>query len=139
VELRYFGQQIFHRRPGQPPTTDPAIVAARTRATTTARQLIDDTLARYRLDAIVAPTNGPAVGVDARQGRRVHRTVVLDAAGRVRLPERHGARGLRRRAADRDVVHRHPWSEPEVLSLAYAFEQVTHERRPPQYLPTTGS
>jgi amidase len=31
------------------------------------------------------------------------------------------------------------WSDAEVLSLAYAFEQVTDERRPPAYLRTIGA
>ena len=30
------------------------------------------------------------------------------------------------------------WSEPRLPSLAYAFEQATHVRRKPAYLPTIG-
>jgi amidase len=139
VELRYFGQQIFLDAQASPPTTDPSIVAARTRATTTARHLIDDTLARYRLDAIVAPTNGPAwvstlgkgdafVGPSSSTPPAVsgYPSVTVPAGFDGALPIGMSFIGTR-------------WSEPEVLSLAYAFEQLTHERRPPQYLPTTGS
>jgi amidase len=137
VELRYFGQQIFLDAQASPPTTDPAIVAARTRATTTARRLIDDTLARYRLDAIVAPTNGPAWVSTLGQGDAFtgpssstppavsgYPSVTVPAGFDGALPIGMSFIGTR-------------WSDPEVLSLAYAFEQVTRERRPPQYLPST--
>ena len=30
------------------------------------------------------------------------------------------------------------WSEPKLISLAYAFEQITHARQTPKYLPTMG-
>ena len=31
------------------------------------------------------------------------------------------------------------WSEPELIGLAYEFEQATHVRVPPQFLPTIGA
>ena len=30
------------------------------------------------------------------------------------------------------------WSEPELLGLAYDYEQATHHRRPPQFKATIG-
>ena len=30
------------------------------------------------------------------------------------------------------------WSEPKLLRLAYSWEQATHVRRPPQFIPTLG-
>jgi len=33
----------------------------------------------------------------------------------------------------------HPWGEPELLKLAYGFEQATHARRAPAFTPALGS
>jgi amidase len=31
------------------------------------------------------------------------------------------------------------WADAEMLDLAYSFEQATHARRAPEFLPTVGS
>jgi amidase len=139
IELKYFGQRTFIASQASPPTTDPTIVAARQRATSTARRLIDDTLAKNHLDAIVAPTNGPAwvstlgkgdafTGPSSSTPPAVsgYPAVTVPAGFDGALPIGMSFLGGR-------------WSEPQVLSLAYAFEHLTHERRAPQYLPTVGA
>lgn len=139
IELTYFGQRLFTAAQASPPTTDPAIVAARRRATSTARRLIDDTLARDHLDAIVAPTNGPAwvstLGHgDAFTGPSSSTPAAVSGYPDITVPAGFDGPlpiGLSFIAGR--------WSDPATLSLAYAFEQVTHQRRPPRYLPTSPS
>src|SRR6185312_8431776 len=61
VELKFFGQEIFEAAEATSgDLTDPAYLQQRQTATSLAKRSIDETMARLHLDAIVAPTNGPA-------------------------------------------------------------------------------
>ena len=71
IELRFFGQDRFELAERAPLASDPVVVAARQRATSRARAIIDEALAVYDLDAIVAPTNGPAWLTTLGQGDAV--------------------------------------------------------------------
>ncbi|MER6366239.1 amidase [Kitasatospora sp. NPDC001527] len=114
---------------------DPAYRSHRQAATDQARHAIDDTLAAYRLDAIVTPTELPAPAIDYRgEGNAFatstrasavagypHITVPAGYAGP--LPLGLSFLGTR-------------FSDTRLLGYAYAFEQATHARRAPHYLPT---
>jgi amidase len=91
--------------------------------------------ARYRLDAIVAPTGSPAWVVDPVNGDHfvVSSSTPAAVAGYPSLTVPAGfAFGL---PVGVSFVGR-PWSEPTLLRLAYAYEQATRHRQPPR-LPTT--
>ena len=60
-EMPFFGQEIFEQAQATSgDETDPAYLANRQTATSLAKRSIDETMANLHLDAIVAPTNGPA-------------------------------------------------------------------------------
>jgi amidase len=134
-ELKYFGQELFLQAPATDGLSDPAYIKARQEATSIAQHAIDDTMASYHLDAIIAPTNSPAWTTDLVNGDHFlvsssspsavsgYASITVPAGYSFGLPVGVSFIGGR-------------WSEPSLIGLAYAWEQATHVRRPPQFLPT---
>jgi amidase len=136
-ELRWFGQEIFEQSQATTSLSDPVYVKARSDARSIARKAIDDTLRKYRLDAVIAPTNSPAWTTDLVNGDHFilgssspaaiagYANVTVPAGYSHGLPIGVSLIGGR-------------WQEPRLLALAYAWERATHVRTPPRFLPTLG-
>jgi amidase len=135
-EMPFFGQEIFAMAQKKGPLTSPAY--RRALATCRARsrvQGIDAVMTKHRLDAIVAPTTGPAWPIDPVNGDHYLGSSSTPAAvaGYPSITVPAGAvHGL---PVGISFISR-PWTEAKLLSLAYAYEQATKHRRPPQFLST---
>jgi amidase len=138
-EMPYFGQELFLRAQALGPLTDTAYRNARRRNLRLLRERgIDAIMRRHKLDAIVAPTGGPAWTTDLVNGDHY-------GGGCSSPPAVAGYPHITVPAGD---VHGLPvglsffgraWSEPVLLGLAYAYEQGTKHRQAPRFLPTLGA
>ena len=140
IELKYFGQEIFEQAQATSgDLTDPAYLEQRRTATSLARRSIDETLARLDLDAIVAPTNGPAWVTRLPGGDTFDEFVssstppAVGGYPAITLPGYSPASSPSGCPSSAPVTRR-----PKLLPLAYAFERGTRERRPPTFIPTVG-
>ena len=84
IELSTFGQDIFEQALSAPPVSDATYREHRSRATATARRMIDDALrgdgADRDLDAVVTLTNQPAWPIDYVTGDRFEMSTTSPAA-----------------------------------------------------------
>ncbi len=138
-ELRWFGQDIFEQaEKTSGDLTDPEYRRMREAATGAARNAIDSTLAEHRLDAIVAPTNGPAWLTDLDNGADLSGFIGSSSPAAVSgYPNITVPAGFARRFLPLGVsFFGAQWSEPTLVSVAYAFEQESQVRRLPRFLPT---
>ena len=134
-ELKYFGQEIFLEAQARGPLTDPAYIKARKDARSIAQHSIDDTMAKYKLDAIIAPTNSPAWTTDLINGD--HFTVSSSSPAAIAgYPNVTVPAGYSFHLPVGASFIGGKWDEPELIALTYAWEQATHVRRAPQFLPT---
>ena len=135
-EMPYFGQEIFEQAAKKGPLTSPAYRKALATCGRLARiQGLDATFAKHRLDAIVAPTQGPPALIDLVNGdpSGPSSTSPCAVAGYPAITVPMGyAFGL---PLGITFMGR-AWSEATLFRLAYAFEQATKVRVPPRFLPT---
>jgi amidase len=120
------------------PLTSAPYVAALTRNRQLARALgIDATMAKYKLDALFAPTSGPAglidlVNGDSSSGGSSPSTVTSVAG----YPHITVPGGYYRGLPVGVSFFGRAWSEPTLFKLAYAYEQATRHRKAPTFAPT---
>jgi amidase len=140
VEMPFFQQEIFDlAQATNGDLTDPTYVQERATATGSARNAIDSALAANHLDAIVAPTNGPAWVTNHATGDDF--TNFVSASGPAAIagyPDLTVPAGY----TNGGVLpigmsfFGTAFSEPSLIAMGYAFEQATHARHAPSFLPT---
>jgi len=138
-ELRYFGQEILVMAEKKGPLSEPKYKSELARNHLLARaQGIDAVMTKYRLDALVAPTGGPAWLIDLVNGDGGTATApgpstVTSVAGYPHITVPMGYVGGLPVGIS---FFGRAWSEPTLIKLAYSYEQATKHRRPPAFEPT---
>jgi amidase len=134
-EMPYFGQDIMIKAEAKGPlTSKDYLKALRDNHRLSRTEGIDAVMDKNRLDAMVAPTGGPPWPTDLLNGDHFTGGFSTPAA----------VAGYPHMTVPAGYLHGLPvgisffgraYSEPVLIKLAYAYEQATRFRRPPQFLP----
>ncbi len=137
TELPYFGQETFIQAQEKGPLTDDAYIEALAHCRRLSRaEGVDVTFAKDKLDAIVAPTGGPAwlidlVNGDCSGGGGNSSIAAVAGYPTITVPVGYSF-GL---PVGMSFIGK-PWTEVILIKLAYAYEQTAKPRRAPRFLPT---
>ena len=134
-ELALFGQEEFERAQATTGLSDPAYLKARADSQrASGPDGIDRLVAADRLDALVAPTTGPAWRTDVVDGDHVEGEGATSLAAVAGYPHLTVPMGLVKGLPVGISFIGPAWSEARLLAIGAAFEAATHARRAPRYL-----
>jgi amidase len=136
-EMPFFGQDMMIKAQEKGPLSTPAYLQALKKDHDLSRkQGIDAVMAKYKLDALVAPTAPPAWPIDLANG---------DPSGGGGFTGPAAVAGYPHITVPAGHVFGLPvgisfvgkaYTEPVLIRLAFAYEQATKFRKPPRFLPS---
>ena len=136
LEMPWFGQEIFEMANKKGDLNEKEYKNALAKCKKLAGEMgIDYTLKKYSIDALIAPTNGPAWNIDLINGDNYGGGSSQPAA----------VSGYPNITVPAGFIHSLPigisffaeaFSEKKLIELAYSYEQNTLHRRPPEYYST---
>jgi amidase len=133
-EMPIFAQELFVNAQKKGPLTTPEYVEAREHARRLAgAEGIDAALEKEHLDALIAPTMGPAWITDWTNGDHFVGGGTSSAPAVAGYPHITVPMGFVRHLPVGLSFVSTAWSEPKLISYAFAFEQVTHARVAPTF------
>ena len=134
-EMPYFGQENFLKAEEKGPLTTPEYLEAiKKNHELAGQQGLDASMDQHHLDAIVAPTGGPAWLTDIVNGDSFGggSSEFAAVAG---YPNINVTAGYVFGLPVGISFFGRAWSEPVLIKLAYSFEQATKFRQAPRFLP----
>ena len=135
-EMPYFGQDLFLKAEAKGPLSEKEYTDALEANHRLSRQEgIDAVMDQFHLDAIMAPTAGPAWLTDLADGDH-DLGGSSNAAAVAGYPDITVPAGFVFGLPVGISFFGRAWSEPTLLKIAYGFEQTIQARRPPRFLPT---
>jgi amidase len=138
-EMPYFGQDLFLKAEAKGPLTEKEYIDALAMNHQFARaEGIDATMDKHKLDAIVAPTGGPAWLTDLVNGDH-SAGGSSNAAAVAGYPNINVIAGFISGLPVGISFFGRAWSEPTLIRVAFAFEQTVRARQAPRFLSTIGA
>jgi amidase len=133
-EMQYFAQDLFLKAQEKGPLTDKEYIAALAANHELSREKgIDAVMDKFHLDALVAPTGGPAWITDLANGDHAVGGS-SNAAAVAGYPNINVPAGFVFGLPVGISFFGRAWSEATLLKIAYGFEQLVNARKTPQFL-----
>ncbi len=134
--MPFFGQEILESSEEKGSLETPAYKQALEKILSVTRTGIDGVLKEHQLDAICGPMNGPSwctdlINGDYFTGYGFYSTPAIAGYPHINVPM-----GLVYGLPVGLLFMGTAYSEPQLLTLAYAYEQASQKRVPPQFLAT---